>query len=248
MAYGAGVVEGARQPELAQQYLDGLTRGPVRRRPARGGLRAAANRMSAFRAALVVSLALALVFLTLPVLAIFVDQPPSELLAAPRRAGRARRAVAEPADDGRCARDHRARRHAGRLPARHAPLPRADGGDHADRAAARAPAGRRGHRAAGRGRAVRDPGGPDRGLRRSPHVRDRRRGRRAHVRRGSVLPAPGAGGVRRDRSALARGLAHARRVRGAHVRARRRSRPRHPACSPAARSRSAARSGSSAPR
>jgi molybdate transport system substrate-binding protein len=28
VAYGAGVVEGSRQPELAQQYLDGLTEGP----------------------------------------------------------------------------------------------------------------------------------------------------------------------------------------------------------------------------
>jgi molybdate transport system substrate-binding protein len=28
VAYGAGVVEGSRQPELAQQYLDGLTDGP----------------------------------------------------------------------------------------------------------------------------------------------------------------------------------------------------------------------------
>ena len=28
VAYGAGVVDGARQPELAQQFLDGLTEGP----------------------------------------------------------------------------------------------------------------------------------------------------------------------------------------------------------------------------
>jgi molybdate transport system substrate-binding protein len=28
VAYGAGVVEGSRQPELAQRYLDGLTEGP----------------------------------------------------------------------------------------------------------------------------------------------------------------------------------------------------------------------------
>ena len=28
VAYGAGVVEGARQPELAQQFLDGMTDGP----------------------------------------------------------------------------------------------------------------------------------------------------------------------------------------------------------------------------
>jgi molybdate transport system substrate-binding protein len=28
VAYGAAVVEGSRQPELAQQYLDGLTDGP----------------------------------------------------------------------------------------------------------------------------------------------------------------------------------------------------------------------------
>jgi molybdate transport system substrate-binding protein len=28
VAYGAGVVEGSEQPELAQQYLDGLTEGP----------------------------------------------------------------------------------------------------------------------------------------------------------------------------------------------------------------------------
>jgi molybdate transport system substrate-binding protein len=28
VAYGAGVVEGAGHPELAQQYLDGLTEGP----------------------------------------------------------------------------------------------------------------------------------------------------------------------------------------------------------------------------
>jgi molybdate transport system substrate-binding protein len=28
VAYGAGLVEGSKQPELAQQYLDGLTDGP----------------------------------------------------------------------------------------------------------------------------------------------------------------------------------------------------------------------------
>jgi molybdate transport system substrate-binding protein len=28
VAYGAGVVEGSKQPDLAQQYLDGLTEGP----------------------------------------------------------------------------------------------------------------------------------------------------------------------------------------------------------------------------
>ena len=62
----------------------------------------------------------------------------------------ARRAVAVAAHDGGGARADPRDRHAGRLPARHAPVPRPRGADHADRAAARAPAGRRGDRAARR--------------------------------------------------------------------------------------------------
>ena len=51
--------------------------------------------------ALAVALALALAFLTLPVLAIFLDSPPGRADRRARRAGRARRAVAEPADERR---------------------------------------------------------------------------------------------------------------------------------------------------
>ena len=75
----SGGVEAARaRPAVPRR----AHRGALRGRAARGGVRAAAGRMSAFRAVLVVSLALALVFLALPVLAIFVDQPPSDLLSA----------------------------------------------------------------------------------------------------------------------------------------------------------------------
>ena len=184
--------------------------------------------MSWFRASLVVSLALALVFLTLPVLAIFVDQPPRELIAALGEPGaldalwlslRTTAAalaiivlVGTPAAYLLATRRFRG----------------AGARDHADRAAARAPARGRRHRAAGRGRAVRDPRRRDRGRRRPAHVRDRRRGRRAHLRGLAVLHAPGAGGVRR-RSIRAGSRPRARSARPRRARSRgSRSRPRAP--------------------
>ena len=59
-------------------------------------------------------------------------------------------------------------------------------------------------------------------------LRDRRRGRGAHVRGLAVLPAPGPGGIRGARPQLARRLAHARRVADARRSRASRSRPRAP--------------------
>ena len=103
--YGAGVVKGAKEPELAQQYLDGLSDGACADALQCGGFGAAVRAW--FPVALAAALAVALAFLTVPVVAIFVDRPPGERAREPRRAGRARRAVAEPAHDGRRAGDHR---------------------------------------------------------------------------------------------------------------------------------------------
>ena len=79
----------------------------VRRRPALGSRAArrstapassAAGTVTWFTALLGVALAVVLAFLVLPVVAIFVDVGPGELLASPGRPGRARCAVAVAAD------------------------------------------------------------------------------------------------------------------------------------------------------
>ena len=65
-------------------------------------------------------LALAVVFLTLPVLAIFVDSPPSELIAALGEPGALDALWLSLQTSGTRAGDHRAGRDARRLPAGHA--------------------------------------------------------------------------------------------------------------------------------
>ena len=166
VTYGAGVVRKAEQPELAQKFVDGLTDGDCADALQRRGLRpGAVMRPGWFPALLVLCLAAALMFLTLPVVAIFVDSSPRRPDLQPGRAGRARRALAEPPHHRRLDRDHPAGGHAGGLPAGHALVPGQGAGGHADRAAAGAPAGGRRHRAAGGGRPVGNPRRRDRGRR-----------------------------------------------------------------------------------
>ena len=96
------VVKGAKQPEAAQAFIDGLLDGRGRAGAARR--RASSRRRRSERGAAVVRRRCwsrrsrrRCSFLTLPVVAIFVDTRPRELLDEPRRPGRARRAAAEPA-------------------------------------------------------------------------------------------------------------------------------------------------------
>ena len=167
----------------------------------------------------------------------------------PRRAGRARRALAEPAQTTAIA-----HRRSSSWSARRPPTcwPRARSAARRSwsrcRAAARAAAGGGGHRAARRGRARGHPRRRGRGGGHRAGAPDRGRGGGAHLRRVAVLRAPGDGRVRGGRPHAARRLAHARRLRGARLRARddpgRAARPRR---RPRAGAR-AARSGSSARR
>ena len=101
-------------------------RGRVRRRRfgTRGSARAS-TLMRWFPVVLAAALAAALTFLTLPVVAIFVDSQPGGAARQPRRAGRPRRPLAEPPHHRDLDGDHPAGRHAGRLPARHALVSRA---------------------------------------------------------------------------------------------------------------------------
>ena len=92
--------------------------------------------------ALFVTLAVTLLFLTLPVAAIFVDVGLGELMARARRPGRGRRASAEPADHADGPGGDPGRRHAGGLSAGDPRVPRARSGADADRAAADPAAGR----------------------------------------------------------------------------------------------------------
>ena len=220
-------------------------RGAVRGRAARGGLRTAAVRMRWFAARAGAGARRSSCCRSL---AIFLDSPPGELIEALGEPGAldALWLSLRTSVDG--AGDHRRGRHAGRVPAGHAPLPRPRAGHHADRAAAGAAARGGGHRPAGRHRPVGDPRRGARGRRHPAHVRDRRRRGRADLRRVAVLPAAGAGLVRGARPQLARRVAHAGRLAGAHVRARRDPDRRARAGRPAGRSRSDARSASSAPR
>ena len=162
--YGAGVVEAAEAARRGR----GVRRRPARRRLPRGaaggGLRRAVSGW--FGVLLAVALA---VGAHVPDAADRRDLRPAAARRAGRRAGgggSARRALAVAAHDGGGARADPRRRHAGRVPARDAPLPRPGGADHADRAAARAAAGGRRDRAARRRRAVDGarPGRADAGL------------------------------------------------------------------------------------
>ena len=82
MTYAAGVVKKAKQPGPARTFVDGLRDGHLRRRPPGGGLRACAltARSVWFPLLLAAALAAALTFLTLPIVAIFVDSSPGQLL------------------------------------------------------------------------------------------------------------------------------------------------------------------------
>ena len=138
-------------------------------------------------------------------------------------------------DDRDRARAHPRRRHAGRLPARHAlasAAARSSSRWSSCRSCCRprSPASRCSRRSARRASSAARSTTP--GIELVAH--DGRRRGRADVRRGAVLPAPGAGGVRGRRPDAARGLAHARRVaRRARSRASR-SRPRCPGSPPGA--------------
>ena len=80
VTYAAAVVKGAKQPDPAQAYVDGLTDGACADALEGSRLRSAAVLMRWFPAALALALAAALTFLTLPIVAIFVDSSPSELI------------------------------------------------------------------------------------------------------------------------------------------------------------------------
>ena len=134
--------------------------------------------MRAFPVLLALALAVALTFLTLPVVAIFVDSSPAELIDSLGEPGALDALWLSLRTTAAGARDHPGRRHAGRLPARHALVPRQGAGGHARRAAAGAAAGGGRDRAAGRGRAVRDP-----------RRRGRRRGDRAALQTAGVVVA-----------------------------------------------------------
>ena len=76
------MVKGAKHPEQAKRFVDGLLdgSGPRRARPRR--LPAASGHVTWFAGLLWAALAVALAFLVLPVVAIFVDVGPGELLAS----------------------------------------------------------------------------------------------------------------------------------------------------------------------
>ena len=148
IVYTISVVAGSDHAGEAEEFVDD---GPRRRwpgAPGRWGLRAAVRR-GAFTALLVSALALALFFLALPLVAIFAEAGPAGDRPPARQRLRARRDAGEPQDQPDRPGDHPRGGHAGRLPARHAALPRAIAGAHADRAAAGAAAGGGGHRPAG---------------------------------------------------------------------------------------------------
>ena len=100
----------------------GTHRRRLRRRATGGRVRAGAVRSGAwFPVLLGLCLATVLTFLTLPIVAIFVDSSPADL-AASLAEGRPRRALAEPADHRDIDRDHPDRGHAGGLRAGDAQL------------------------------------------------------------------------------------------------------------------------------
>ena len=225
VAYGVAVVKGAKQPEQAKAFIAGLLDGAGARGAGGRGLPAAADAVTGrrpgwFAALLVAALTLALLFLTIPVVAIFVDTGPLDLLDSLGEEGAldALRLsllcsgvavtiivlVGTPAAYLLATRRFRGRAAIVTLIELPLVLPPAVAG--IGLLAALGPQGR--------------PRRPRRG--RGPPARadDDRRDPGAHVRRGAVLPAPGAGRLRGARSNLARRLADARRRRGAHVPAR----------------------------
>ncbi len=133
VAYGAVVVEGAENPERAESFIDGLLEGRGRRRAGRRRLRPASEvtgtrrRPGAFAVLLVLALAVALLFLVLPIVAIFIDTGPGELIDSLGQA-ESRDALLLSLETTLAALlDHRRRRHARRVPARDTRVPRAGG-------------------------------------------------------------------------------------------------------------------------
>ena len=251
VTYGAGVVEGreAARPGAARSST-GLTSGPCADALEDAGFGAGAVSGAPSRSLLALALAARA---DLPDAADRRDLrrlEPRRADRQPRRAGRARRALAEPAHHGDLARDHPGRRHARRVPARHPLVPRQGARDHADRAAARAAAGRGRHRAARGRRAVRassaatiEAAGIELSLETAGVVVA------LTFVASPVLRAPGDRGLRSGGPHAARRLAHARRLRGARLRARDDPRARLPGLAAGTRARArAARSASSARR
>ena len=77
MTYAAGVVKGAKQPDQAREFVDGLTDGGCADALAQAD---SSSRSAPLPVLLALALAAALTFLTLPVVAIFVDSTPAELI------------------------------------------------------------------------------------------------------------------------------------------------------------------------
>ena len=212
--------EGREAPERGPRVRRRAVDGAVRRRARRRGLRPAPVRMTA-GSACCSSLAVTLAFLTLPVVAIFVDSSPAELIDSLGEPGaldalwlslRTTAAalaiivlVGTPAAYLLATRAFRGRRVVVTLVELPLVLPPAVAG--IGLLAALGPAGHPRRRARGR--------------RDRARAHDGGRGRGAHVRRRAVLPAPGEGRVRGGRPHAARRLAHARRRGGAQLRARR---------------------------
>ena len=231
-------------------FVDGLLDGAGADALTQGGLRAAADvsQGRGFAALLFCALALVLAFLTLPIVAIFVRTSPGELVAALDDPGVLDAlwlslrttlialaiivVVGTPAAYLLATRSFRGKALVTTLVELPLVLPPAVAG--VGLLAALGPAGIAGG-------AIEDAGHPAR-------ARDGGRRRRADVRRGAVLHPRRAGRVRVGRPHVARGVAHARRERGADVRARRDPGGGARACSPASRSRGAGRSASSARR
>ena len=97
VTYAAGVVQGRQAARRRRRRTStGWSTGPAPTRSQAGRVRRRAL-MRWFPVALALALAAALTFLTLPVVAIFVDSSPGRPDRQPRRPGRARRALAQPA-------------------------------------------------------------------------------------------------------------------------------------------------------
>ena len=79
--YGAGVVKGAKKPGRGEAVPRRPDQRRVRRRAAEGRIRRRSMR-AWFAIAIGAALAVTLAFLTIPVIAIFVDRPPGDVLAS----------------------------------------------------------------------------------------------------------------------------------------------------------------------
>ncbi len=197
VAYGAAVVKGAKQPAAAKAFIQSLINGPGqdrsdRRRP--GPPAALMRRGAWFPALLTAALASVLVFLGLPVAAIFLDTSPGELIAS----------LGEPEAQDALLLSLKTTSASLALimlvgtPAAYLlatrELPRQGGGGDAGRAPPGAPARGGRHRPVGLGRPGR-PAGLDH--RRQPRAADGGRGGGADLRGLAVLHPPGAVGLRR---------------------------------------------------